>query len=673
MSWLAVGLVAVGWSALTLVLGACVGFSLGLGRTRSVLLSPLLFCFALALLTVLSPLFGWSLFYVVVGFAVFSAAVLAARSLGNKTSPLALVLRQCRAYASPISPSGKKMLAWCSAGLLVEFSAVLFLFAWSCGSPQTVLQNYDSAFQLSVVRHVVETLNASPVGAGSVMGSGNAVYPDLWHALCALVYVTGIGEIVPSMWMTFALILGCFAPVCLCALSWVLMGRPSGPVAFLSMLSPVVFQLSVFHFIIFGPLNANLLGLVLMPAAIAWFSIEFEAGFLTQGIGRKVFVVFVCVFATGMAHPNTAFILLIFALCLMCARVSRAWVKVAWISLGAGIWFACAQSALFRRTINCLDRVGSSAEKGEDFFATLHLDYAFFADSTVFLLLFVFALFAAFCVAAFLLRRVMPGSWMIAGIGFFVAESILSSFPTNPVSVALTGFWYRDYYRFRVIAGYLTEPTFIAFCASVIFALRNRTPCPDEAGLRGKHAYAKRPHLVANSLIALCLVAFCAIAVQGASSLNRGLASVTKDAVGFTSEQEEFSQEVAAYAGSVGVLNNFNDESIWLYPLYGVNAALKGQPANQIESMADDLCFVIENIDKVEGDARSSAVRDALDRLGIAYVVKMSDNPNTTTRMNELEQIVYTREEAICQVNAETPGFSLVLERDGMQLLCIED
>ena len=81
--------------------------------------------------------------------------------------------------------------AWCAAGLVVAVQVVIVM-----GDPQNVSQTFDNIFHLNAIRYALDTGSVSPLTIGSMTSAptgGLPFYPSGWHAVATLVVqVTGV-------------------------------------------------------------------------------------------------------------------------------------------------------------------------------------------------------------------------------------------------------------------------------------------------------------------------------------------------------------------------------------------------------------------------------------------------------------------------------------------------
>ncbi|MGK0721171.1 DUF6541 family protein [Leucobacter sp. W1478] len=178
MTWLtALPAIAVGL-VLILLPGAALGWSLRLKGLSLWATAPALSTSLIATSAVILGLIGirWN-----------PASALAAVTLLVLTAHFLLRSRATRMAPDPDrSPSDSHtvVIAWLLAALPL---AVVFMLG--VGTPEAFTQRYDNIFHLNLLRHIVETGEASPLTAGRLQSpdADFSFYPSAWHAFATLI------------------------------------------------------------------------------------------------------------------------------------------------------------------------------------------------------------------------------------------------------------------------------------------------------------------------------------------------------------------------------------------------------------------------------------------------------------------------------------------------------
>lgn len=544
-------------------------------------------------------------------------------------------------------------------GIGTVSALLLWMLQRWVGDPSSVIRNYDNPFHYSVVRHILETGNASPIGAGSVMGSESSIYPDLWHALVALcIQLFGV-DIQVGAWIVTMLALTLFAPFGMFVLATVLFPGISKIGYYLAAAASSLGPLSILYFLVFGSLFANMLGLVLVPLALgvlvaAWRDEE-PRKYAHFGVCALV-----CTWVMGLAHPSTVFFLALFVFAyIVCSDASLKF-KALFVVSFIGVWVLLMKSPLFYRTVNCLDRVSNSEQLGAQLFGLIGLDYSAIASSSILIFLLAAAIAFLLIVLALRLKNKWASSWYLAGIGLVAAVFVCACFAGSSAGKYASGFWYRDVPRLQ---------TSLAFFMTVFVALIPSFAVWVSRGSSRVSSKGAAP-LAVCVLVAVAFVPFIGVENYFGKSLH-GLTSPSDAEEGggvLSASQDSFLSDVADIVGDSVVLNGNQDGSVWLYSLYGCNALQKGCAANRMGAMGDDMRTVVCSIGLYGEDGADGArVREAVANLGVEYVVQMSAF-TMASDIGESGTVEFWIVGDEGRLDASTPGFELVLERDGMTL-----
>lgn len=610
----------------------------------SVILSRLLllglFCFIFA--TLLSPFVGFGLIAIGIVILVVLFAFTAAFALFERGQ---FVDSHSRLSSMGVSAS-------LFAGLAANFCFLLLVFSCSGLTPDHLVQQYDNPFHFSVVRHILDTGNASPIGAGSVMGSATAVYPDVWHSLTALLVSLFGLDIQTAGWIVVLAFVGFIAPIGFHDLYLRLERNPSRCGEMLSVVLPVALPLSALEFSYWGSLYANVLGLCVLPAASVMVLDAFDRD-ASISIPMRIFGVLIAFAVVGLCHPNTVFVLGIFCLLYLVRLLPSVGVKLIAFIAALALWIVCCFLPMFSRTINCADRIGAGVDKGTALFSKLHLDYSFLV-SHEWILWAVLAIWLV-CVVAAGVRSKLESQTIpyLLGIVLLAALSFVALFPQTLFAKYVVGFWYRDFKRLLVTT---------LFMGSLLMPIIVDAACAFISGHFRHSDFVLRPLYIGAA--AVVTLAFAAVGFHYYSSRL----SPTGDCVNgvgyaqLTDGDRAFFSKVSKVVGDKALLNSYNDSSVWLYSLYHVNALIKGRPANQISSMSDDLYEVVSNVALAGGDsAEGTKMRASLRRLNVEYVLQYESQQNSTTKFKPNGQIDYQLAGKNSVVNDDTPGFEKVL------------
>jgi hypothetical protein len=193
------------------------------------------------------------------------------------------------------------------AGSLAAAGIGLLTAVRGMGRPDAVSQTFDASFHYNAVARILATGDASATTLGGLVNSPS-FYPAGWHATVSLVapYAGGTGIVTASNMTALAVALVAW-PASQLLLVRVLAGRSTGAALATPLLS-VGFGAFPWALVTYGALWPNLLGVALMPAAVA--AVVVLAGLVLASPMRRrhgLVLLAVAVPAVGFGHPNAVF------------------------------------------------------------------------------------------------------------------------------------------------------------------------------------------------------------------------------------------------------------------------------------------------------------------------------------------------------------------------------
>lgn len=649
---------------------------LGRGKPSLLLTSPIFAFASLGLLTILSTAIEWGWILVACAYILLIGCSAVGVCVRHGSNGIKSNLQNAAQEAKRAFASNKASAMAIALGVATNTCVLVVTAALGAGSPNELVQVYDNPFHLSVIRDISETGHASPIGAGSVAGGANSIYPDLWHSIVALSTSLFGGTIQGNVWIVVVVLFGLIAPIGMCLLVHFLFPRYDGSIKyFFAAAGCIMLPRSLFTFITFGSLYTNLSGLSLLPMALALciqvlkkrdkprsFALQFAIAVAASTI------------TLGLFHPNIAILFFVFLASMLFAKAKTMIAKAALVVASVGVWVFMYESPLFSRTVNCLDRIGYSSQLGASLFGKAHVDYGWLASIDALPCAMFAAIIAIGLAASWALRRKWSERWYLFAWCFTLGLALCSLFPTNAFAILVTGFWYRDAVRFITFAVFLAIPAISIVPAMILGAVAaNHTP---------QHASTPRRFLraqgIGRPLKAVSLLVFCILFVGlGFVSMRSNAANLSKcttkidyasDPFSLDSSGRDFISSIADTVGNECVLNSNIDQSTWLYPQYGINALIKAHPANYMASMPDDVALLVKHIDSYAEDSDLGAdVRRAATSLEVRYVVQMS-NLGATVITYDGKAVLYEDFDAIARISDDTPGFELCYEANEMRL-----
>ena len=177
------------------------------------------------------------------------------------------------------------------------------------GSPGAVSQTYDAVFHYGAVARILDTGQASSLVVGTLTNPDSAAlfYPAAWHDLVSIV-VLSVGGPIPVATSAVALVVSAAVwPLTCTALVRTVLG-PSWAAVGIAPVVAVGFVAFPWSLLSFGVLWPNLLGLSLLPAALAVVAALLGLGAPGSLTGARAGGLLpVVLVGLGLAHPGTVF------------------------------------------------------------------------------------------------------------------------------------------------------------------------------------------------------------------------------------------------------------------------------------------------------------------------------------------------------------------------------
>ncbi|MEJ3651986.1 DUF6541 family protein [Actinomycetes bacterium KLBMP 9759] len=303
MSWLSttpVVLVAVGW---VLVPGLATTYALGLRSVTAWGSAPLIGIGTLAVSAVVAPRLGlsWSPLTALGAAALVALLILLVRLGSRRVSNAGAPERGAGAEHGPAIAAGIGMAVAVAVGVATGVRGML--------TPSTLSQTYDAVFHYNAVAEILASGNGSSLTIGTLTSPGatTAFYPAAWHDLVSLVAMLSGATVPVATNITAIVVAAVVWPLSCLVLVRQLLGR-SVVAALLTPPVAVAFVAFPWSLMTYGVLWPNLIGLALVPAALA-VVVTFTGHVVDSAIrtGQAVVIAVFAVVGLALAHPNTLF------------------------------------------------------------------------------------------------------------------------------------------------------------------------------------------------------------------------------------------------------------------------------------------------------------------------------------------------------------------------------
>ena len=563
--------------------------------------------------------------------------------------------------------------SWSAASIAVAVVAALLVttvvFLANIGSPESYLNNYDSAFHLSRVRSFVDT--------GDYAQLSNGFYPSAWHAVAAMTcWVTGCGAAS-----------GIHASI----VAFIVLVFPSGVFYFLATLFPdrprrvflgSLFCLCVAFFpwriMLFGPLYPNIASFALMPAVVALFIRLIGPGKNASGRGLCGALFVLGGVALVLTQPNTVFFSALYLVpcCMYRIRIAfatsrfgqrRVWLgvllEVLFLLLALLLWVGALSLPFMEPLVEYERAVPIGVTKA----ISRLLTFQFVIWRPQYLLFLISAVGGI----ALLVRR--EHRWMTFSYAVIGAVYVVSISVDGPLRGLVSGFCYNDYYRTAAAACVFVLPLVASGldCAvrGIELACNRLAKAKKKDGTGGVAA-------TVLSVAAVVLVigfnyfplfdiprfaswGFDAVAYETRESYTNEINHYYRE------EESSFVDEAHALVGDAAIANQPYDGSVFSYADNGLNvvfSAFGAAPSSDARVLREGLCRISED----------RQVQEAAQRLGVRYVILLDQSPDVAG-MNPggtTYDLGYLDEEwvGIDGIRDDTPGFRVLLSQGDMRL-----
>lgn len=177
------------------------------------------------------------------------------------------------------------------------------------GPVDQLSSTYDAVFHYSAVAHILGTRDGSSLTLGTLTNPAAATsfYPGAWHDLVSLVAMTSGAQVPVATNLTAWSVAALIFPLSALMLARQVLGRSAGA-AFATPVLATAFTAFPWALMSFGVLWPNLLGLAVLPAALAVVaSLAGTVGASALRPAGAAGLAVAAVPALGFAHPNSVF------------------------------------------------------------------------------------------------------------------------------------------------------------------------------------------------------------------------------------------------------------------------------------------------------------------------------------------------------------------------------
>lgn len=657
--------------------------ALGLRTLTALCISPIVSIFIIVLfselyarLGVFSSFFSLAIPILLLGLALLVASLVFRRSHQEKDC-----VDTTRAHDMPRIPCNLLLLC-----LAISYIAVTWIFVKNLDGPGSILQANDNVHHLGMMYGFAISGDYSSIGYSLYPLSTDIVpyevsstsfYPSAWHAIGAMVInLAGL----PTSLVANALnatLAGIVFPASMFALlSELFTGNKLLLLA--SSIVMVSFGAFPWEYLVFGPLYPNLLSFAIVPIAALAFVTLCKMGIsITSRI--KAAVIFVLSLVSLVFSQTNAVFTLGMFLAPYCVyrsgdiaplhagdehflqRNQKLIIRIVAAVIIACIWYVAFKLPFIQNVVTY--NWSSTISKTQAIVNVLFL--AMTKQTTAQPLLGFLVLVGIVYTLGKRQYLWLSFSYALAALAY-----VLSSSTEGFLKQLLSGFWYTDPQRLAAMVGLFGIPLAALGVYSICKLACRLMPASEIE----KRAFDHRIVVPALLVTITASLFFPSFSVSGIGEVITGFGSLSKtifdqnsaQSVNVLDEDERvFAEEALSIIpeGSL-IINQPNDGSAFLYPLYGANLYYRdlfgpGSKETDISSI------IRQGIDEVGIDPE---VREATEAIGARYILILDMGGASTPDRRFLSRYNPETWEAINSIDDETPGLNMLLSEGDMRL-----
>lgn len=672
---------------------------------KSYLAAPFVSLFIMLLL---APLYGLTgipcnIYSLVIFPSMLSIAVIAIRNLRSQRKTKSALTYGLRVhflrYNAQLAP----------LGLYIVFSLVVSLWViMQLGDPPVLVEGYDTVYHINLARAFADTSSFSSLHASLYLGANSnslpvnyysGFYPAAWHFLAALL-IQSTGCTLPTIVssLSLAIIVGLFAPGCWALLMLVFdrdtISVVSGSLVFVGFLA------FPWHMLERGEQLPQLLAFALTPASLCLLVCLFENRVGARVDQIKLGILFiVSLLVLVFAQPNAVFTVGVFTIFYVLhylfriansskhEGIRRAFLYMAcllWIAAVGVVWLLCYKAPFLQGIVQFEWQAYTTPACAIVNVLTGSLVKGYPAQIPLMALVFLG------CLHIILVRR--SSAWLLL-LALFASTIFIADISLEGTAKhLLSGFWYTDYDRTGAMLALYEIPLGAAGLSAIVYACVNvLNKLKAKSNLHGKtFAYS-----LVTGIVCLIFAIFNylpgASAFSGQQAVQSNFALLGAHLRSYSSDEyprildsaeERFVEEaMQLIPDGALVLNVPDDGSSFLYGLFDTNVYCRRTPVADGSDNTSNDDKSVPGAETTQSKtlrtglyryASDPSVQAAVRETGASYVLLLDEPEN-----GSVSTVFHTYKEAdwlgMTALDADTPGFKLLLSRGDMRLFQIEE
>ena len=576
---------------------------------------------------------------------------------------------------------------WSIAGLYIVISAVivLIIFLVEIGGLSTYSQLYDNAWHMSIIRKFLTTGDYSTLHSGDIIATvGSKFYPTGWHSLMALT-ASATGASIPVVINAgIVLILTVVYPTSMFVLARMLFQKQQRFVMAMS-LTPLLFAIFPWRFLVFGSLYSNLLSFAILPLVIA-LCIKLLHPVSTLRSRLATFaMLLIALVGIAVTQPNSVFTMgvlvapyLFYCVPQYVSQIVKdtkkrtqysCMVMVLLLVAIVAVWFGLYKASFMQRTVTWQwPAIERKIQAGIDvLFVGFHNAEPQICLGILVIIGIIYTLFH---------REYL---WMSCAYGIMCILYMLAAASDGRAKAILTGFWYHDSYRLgasAVFFGAALAALGMCVCFDVIHKISD--------GVLADYAQNNNRKILAVVLSCALLFInyFPTYYLSGRDSkVITAFGAIVRDVrfwnrvekpKSYDAKESAFVQKVLKIIpqGSL-VLNQPYDGSVYAWGVDGLNVYYKAWEGNWMGAPTEDNTLIATRLNRIYEDPQVCA---AVTHTKAKYLLLLNrsdyqvdeSNPNYMKSMYASYEIAQWK--GIDRVHDTTPGFKPILTEGSMRL-----
>lgn len=543
----------------------------------------------------------------------------------------------------------------------------LYIYVKPLDGPESVWMSYDDMTHLGILQSMMETGDYSSLAVTiypDFATVSSSYYPALWHQLSVMIAsALNVSPLLASNVLNYLITSLLYPLGMLMLLMQVFQTNKKAIVA--GILMCMMLLAFPWGFLIIGRLVANLIGFAFVPSILACAYAFFGSKIARADRVRAFSLVLLgCVLAV-FAQPNLVFGVFAFCIPYMVYRIwhvvgehifshtrlSQLIVTGVFLALVIGVW-ALSFHAPFMQSVVNFDWPPLS-DIPQALVDTLFVCTSLTPVSPVLAVFLVIGIIASL--------RERQYSWIAVLFAFVTVMYVACVATDGPLDKILTGFWYTDRFRISALLA-IIQILLIALGLAKVYSF-----------IKERKNYKKLTWM-AFTVFLFVLLLFPSFTLRGVAFVDTPFghlrheiqdlyrADQADDETVFSQEEREFVDRAKEVVGDSRVYNAPKDGSLFAYQYNGLHAYYRTQLAGTTE----EELLLDHNLDDYASD---KAVQQAVENLGIEYVIMLDQGHEPYWRKWSASPL--DNNDSFERINADTPGFELVLSEGDMHLFRI--